>query len=58
MATQQQGTKLTINSGSLRGRHCMHEADVFEKTLDSPVPVPAFRVRLVTEHGEPDRSVV
>jgi len=58
MATQQPGTKLTIISGSLRGRRCIHEADVFDISLDSPVPVPAFRVHLVTEDGEPDRSVV
>ena len=58
MATQQPGNKLTIISGPLRGRYCIHEADVFEKTLDSPVPVPAFRVHLVTGDGEPNRSVV
>ena len=58
MATQQPGTKLTIISGSFRGRHCIHQADVLDKTLDSPVPVPAFRVQLVTEDGEPDCSVV
>ena len=58
MATQQPGTKLTIISGSLRGCRCVHQADVYDKSVDSPVPVPAFRVRLVTEDGEPDRSVV
>jgi len=59
MATQQPGTKLTIISGTLRGRRCIHEADVLDKSVDSPaVPVPAFRVHLVTEDGEPDRSVV
>ena len=58
MATQQPGTKLTIIAGSLRGRRCIHEADVFDKSLDSPVPVPAFRVLLVTDNEEPDRSVV
>ncbi len=58
MATQKPGTKLTIISGVLRGRRCIHEEDVFDKSVDSPVPVPAFRVRLVTEDGEPVRSVV
>ena len=58
MAAQQPGTKMTIISGSLRGRRCIHEADVLDKSVDSPVPVPAFRVQLVTEDGEPDRSVV
>ena len=58
MATQQPGTKLTIISGSLRGRRCVHQADVYDKSVDSPVPVPAFRVRLVTEEGEPDQLVV
>ena len=41
-----------------RGRRCIHEADVFDRSVDSPVPVPAFKVRLVAEDGEPDRSVV
>ena len=58
VGTQQQGTKLTIISGSLRGRRCIHESDVFDKSVDSPVPVPAFRVRLVTKEGESDRTVV
>ena len=58
MATQQPGTKLTIIAGSLRGRHCIHQADLLDKALDSPVPVPAFRVQLVTEDGGPDRSLV
>ena len=56
--TQTPGTKLTIISGPLRGWRCIHQADVLHKSLDSPVPVPAFRVHLVTEDGEPDRSVV
>jgi len=51
MATQKPGTKLTIISGSLRGRRCIHEEDVLDKSVDSPVPVPAFRVQLVTEDG-------
>lgn len=58
MATQQPGTKLTIISGSLRGRRCIHEADVFDKPIDSPVPDHAFRVQLVNDDGERDRSVV
>ena len=58
MATQQPGTKLTIISGCLRGRRCIHEADVLDQSVDSPVPVPAFRVHLVTEDGQPDRLVV
>ena len=58
MATQQPGTKLTIIAGSLRERRGIHQADLLDKTLDSPVPVPAFRVNLVTEDGEPARSVV
>ncbi len=58
MATQQPGTKLTIIAGPLRGRRCIHVADVFDKTLESPVPIPAFRVQLVSEEGEPDCSVV
>ena len=58
IATQLPGTKLTIIAGPLRGRHCIHEADVFEKTLDSPAPVPAFRVQLVPEEGEPPLTVV
>ena len=48
MATQQPGTMLTIIAGAIRGRRCIHEAEVFEISVDSPVPVPAFRVRLVT----------
>ena len=55
MATQQPGTKLTIISSSLRGRRCIHEADEFDKSVDSPVSVPAFRVRLVTGDEEPDQ---
>ena len=58
IATQQPGTKLTIISGFLRGRRCVHQADLFDESVDSPVPVPAFRVQLVAEDGEPDRSVV
>jgi len=58
MATQPPGTKLTIISGCLRGRRCIHEADVLDKSVDSPVPVPAFRVRLVTEEGEEEHTVV
>ena len=53
MATQQPGTKLTIIAGSLRGRRCIHEADLLDITVDSPVPVPAFRVQLVNAGGEP-----
>ena len=58
IATQQPGTKLTIIAGVYRGRRCVHQADVFDKSLDSPVPIPAFRVRLVTDDGEPDQTVV
>ena len=58
MATQQPGTKLAIISGSLRGWRCIHEEDVLDKTLDSPVPVPAFRVQLVSEDGEMERTTV
>lgn len=58
IATQQPGTKLTIVAGPLRGRRCIHEADLLDKTLDSPVPIPAFRVQLVTDDGEPDQTVV
>ena len=58
MATQPPGTKLTIISGSLRGQRCIHLADVFDKSVDSPVPVPAFRVQLVAEEGEPVQVVV
>ena len=53
MATQKPGTKLTTIAGPLRGQHCIHEADVLDKFL-----VPAFRVQLVTEDGEPERSIV
>jgi len=55
MATQQPGTKLTIISGPLRGRRCIHEADVFEETMINPVSGPAFRAQLVTEDGEVER---
>ncbi len=58
MATQQPGTKLTIISGPLRGSRCIHEADVFEPSMSSTVPGPALRVRLVTEAGEPEETVV
>ena len=58
MATQQPGTKLPIIAGTLRGRRCIHQADLLDKTVDSPVPIPAFQVQLVAEDGEPDRSVV
>ena len=58
MATQQPGTKLTIISGPLRGRRCIHEADVFEPSNSSTVPGPAFRVRLVAVTGEPEVTVV
>ncbi len=58
MATQPPGTKLTIIAGALRGRRCVHQADVYDKSVDSPVPVPAFKVQLVTADGEPDSSVV
>ena len=59
IATQQPGTKLTIISGALRGRRCIHVEDEIDKSLDSPaVPVPAFRVRLVTDDGEPGQSIV
>ena len=58
MPTQKPGTKLTIISGSLRGRRCIHEADVLDKSVDSTVPVPAFRVQMVTEDGVPECSVV
>ena len=58
MATKQPGTKLTTISGMFRGRRCVHQADVFDKSLDSPVPVPAFRVRLVTAAARPTKSPV
>ena len=58
IATQQPGTKLTIIAGPLRGRRCIHEADVLEPSTSSTVPGPAFRVRLVTEVGEPEETVV
>ena len=52
IATQQPGTKLTIISGFLRGRRCVHQADVFDKWKESPYPDYAFRVRLVGEDGQ------
>ena len=52
MATQQPGNMLTIVSGAWRGLGYIHEQDLLEKTVDSPVPVSAFKVRLVTEEGE------
>ena len=38
MATKQPGTKLTTISGMFRGRRCVHQADVFDKSKESPYP--------------------
>ena len=32
-------------AGSLRGRKCIHLADVFDKPIDSPVPDHTFKVQ-------------
>ena len=60
MATQPPGTKLTIIAGTLRGRRCIHQADVFDKPISSPFPEHAFWVRLVaglpTAKGLPQGS--
>ena len=58
MATQQPGTKLTIIAGSLRGRRCIHLADVFDKPINSPVPDHAFRVQLVDDDDQAGESIV
>ncbi len=52
IATQQPGTKLTIINGFLRGRRCVQQADVFDKSKESPYPDYAFRVRIVGEDGQ------
>jgi len=44
MATQTAGTKLTIISGYLRGRRCIHQVDVFDKVKESPYADYPFRV--------------
>ncbi len=58
MATQPPGTKMTIIAGSLRGRRCIHQADVFDKTMSSPFPDHAFRVQLVDDQGVPGEAIV
>ncbi len=58
MATQLPGTKLTIIAGSLRGRRCIHQADVFDNPISSPFPEHAFRMRLVDDQGVPEESIV
>ena len=58
MATQTPGTKLTIISGSFRGRKCIHVADVFDKPVDSPVRDHGFRVQLVSDEGQEEQSLV
>ena len=51
MATQTAGTKLTIISGYLRGRRCIHQVDVFDKVKESPYLEHAFRLPLVEDDG-------
>lgn len=58
IATQQPGTKLTIIAGPLRGRRCIHLADVFGKPIGSPVLDHAFRVMLVNDEGQEGETMV
>ena len=58
MATQTPGTKLTVISGYLRGRRCIHQADVFDKIKESPYSDHAFRVQLVGNDGNEGEFVV
>ena len=58
VATQTPGARLTIISGSFRGRKCIHLADVFARPVDSPVPAHGFRVQLLTDDGQEAGSAV
>ena len=58
VATQTPGARLTIISGSLRGRKCIHLADVFARPVDSPTPGHGFRVQLLTDEGREAEFVV
>ena len=56
--TLDQGTKVTIISGSCRGRKGILQANVFDKSVDWPELASGFLVQLLNDQGEEDRSVV
>jgi len=56
--TLEPGTRVTIISGSYRGRKAIHQANAFDRSVDWPEPASGFLVQLLNAEGGKDRSIV
>ena len=52
------GSKVTIISGSHCGRKAIHQANVFDRSVDWAEPSSGFLLQLQNNDGEVDQSVV
>lgn len=52
------GTKVTIISGSYRGRKAVHLENVFDRSVDWPEPASGFLLKPQINDGEEEQSIV
>ena len=56
--TLEPGTKVTVISGSYRGRRAIHQANVYDRSVDWPEPSSGFLLQLQNNEVEEERSIV